>query len=122
MDNFFQSCPPLMNDGRAFTDYRQSSVREQANKQKNGIVREDNYRIMLQSNGGVIMDKAWEHSKKNNSCFPNQCIHNYPTRSTPGMMYEELTFYNAVRSESKTKKDSKCNEMEDYRMTYTNSK
>ena len=33
-DNFFHECPPMMDDGRLFTDYRSSQVREEVFKHK----------------------------------------------------------------------------------------
>lgn len=119
MDNFFQECPAMMSDGRIFTDYRSPARREQYNKTINGFVRDDDYRMFLQLNAEKIMDSTWDHSKKINSCFPNQCIHTFPTRSTPGMNYQELKLYNAVRS---GQKQAKCENLADYRMTITGSK
>ena len=37
MDNYYQGCPPMMNDGRGLTDYRSSQVREERFKYKYNI-------------------------------------------------------------------------------------
>jgi hypothetical protein len=122
MDNYWKGCPPRMNDGRFLQDFRTADRREQYIKHINGIVRDDDYRMFLQQNGAKVMDKEWEILRKTQSCFTNACIHNYPTRTSPGSNYEELQIYNAVRT-NKLKKSNKyyphCKQMPDYRMSHT---
>jgi hypothetical protein len=119
MDNFFKTCPPVMDDARLFTDYRPSATREQYLKNINGIVNEDNYRIFLQKNADHIMDKEWQFTKQTKSCFNNKCIHVYPTRSTPNLNNEELRVYNAVRTGKPVLKNVECSKLNDYRLTHT---
>ena len=40
MDNFHNSCPPMMSDGRLFTDYRTNIRANEHNKYINNIVRD----------------------------------------------------------------------------------
>ena len=115
MDNFFKSCPANMSDGRIFTDYRTSSRREQYNKTINGLVREDDYRAFLQSNGSKILDRIWTHNKEIYGCFPNQCIHRSPTRTTPANQYNEMQYYNAVRQNKPVAIKPVCAPLLDYR-------
>jgi hypothetical protein len=118
-NNFFKGCPALMSDARFLTDYRTPTTREQYNKYINGIVRDDDYRMFLQQNGTKIMDDEWAKDKKNNSCFPNECIHMFPTRSTPGMMYDEMNLYNATRRGKLAKPLPVCSTQPDYRASQT---
>jgi hypothetical protein len=114
MDNYWKTCPAVMSDARIFTDYRSSTTREHYNRTINGIVRDDDYRIFLQTNAEKIIDNEWNYNKTNNSCFPNDCIHNYSTRTTSDEHNEEHRVYNAVKS---GKQSAKCSNLQDYRMT-----
>jgi len=118
-DNFFKGCPPVMEDGRLFTDYRMSHRREQYNKSINGIVRDDEYRLFLQNNAENIMDKEWEYNRANNSCFVNVCAHNYPTRTPPGALHEEMELYNAVKTGKPVRRPPVCEKFSDYRASVT---
>jgi hypothetical protein len=117
MDNFYVECPANMSDGRIFTDYRTSSRREQFNKTINGIVREDEYRAFLQSNGDKILDRIWESNKQKNSCHPNPCVHRSPTRTTPSNLYNEMQLYNQVYyyKNPQSIEMAKCANLADYR-------
>ena len=68
------------------------------------------------------MNREWDLLRKTQSCFTNCCIHNYPTRTSPGSNYEELQKYNAVRK-NKVSKENKnyphCQKLPDYRMSHT---
>lgn len=118
MDNFYKNCPAMMSDGRLFTDYRSSHRREQYTKTINGIVRDDDYRAFLQSNAESIMDRVWQDAKKS-LCRPNVCIHTHPTRTSPGLNYEEMRLYNAVKTGKGLKQVPSCRPLADYRMTVT---
>lgn len=124
MDNYWKGCPPRMNDGRFLQDFRMPDRREQYIKHINGIVRDDDQRMFYQQNGEMIMDREWDILRKTQSCFTNACIHNYPTRTSPGSNYEELKVYNAVRK-NELKKNNKlyphCKKMPDYRASHTNT-
>ena len=122
MDNFFKDCPAVMSDGRAFTDYRTSSRREQYNKMINGIVREDDYRMFLQQNANTIMDNVWSIEKgKANKCQSKTCIHKEPSRTTSGANAEELKVYNAVKLGQMDPQAPRvaCSQSSDYRMSVT---
>jgi len=122
MDNFFKGCPARMEDGRFLTDYRQADTREQYIRTINGITRDDDYRMFLQGNGESIIDREWDILRRTQSCQTNCCIHNYPTRTTPGSNYEELNLYNAVRTNRLKPTDNiypRCSKKSDYRLTHT---
>lgn len=119
MDNFWKSCPPKMSDARFLTDYRTAVRREEYVKQINGFVRDDEYRMFLQKNGETIQDGTWESLKKNNSCWVNDCVHNYPTRVVPPQFVEERRNYDAIGVKPRTKTFA-CAQQADYRMVLTN--
>jgi hypothetical protein len=124
MDNYWKGCPPRMDDGRFLQDFRSPSRREQYIKHINGIVRDDDQRMFYQQNAEQIMDREWQILRRTQSCFTNACIHNYPTRTSPGSNYEELQMYNAVRKNKIMKEDKQyphCKQMADYRLTHTGS-
>jgi hypothetical protein len=124
MDNFFKGCPPRMNDGRFLEDFRQANTREQYIRTINGITTGDDYRLFLQNNAATIMNSEWNHLRKNNSCLTNRCIHNYPTRTSPGSNYTELMTYNKIRTHHpdysvENYPNGNCKKMPDYRMNHT---
>jgi hypothetical protein len=121
MDNFWKGCPPRMDDGRFLQDFRTPDRREQYIKAINGITRDDEQRKFYQNNAEVIMNKEWEILTQKQSCFTNCCVHNYPTRTTPGMNHEEMQIYNAVRKNKLQKNDPSypsCKKLPDYRMSH----
>lgn len=80
MDNYFKECPPMMNDGRLFTDYRASQVREELFRYKNSIISENEARMLRTNNAETIMDTEWQHLRENSSCFAQKrCFHKSPT-------------------------------------------
>ena len=125
MDNFRKGCPARMGHFRELTDYRPNDTINQNIMRINGIVRNDDYRMMLQQNAETIIDSQFNILKNHYSCQTNACIHNEPmTRTTPGSHYAEFKRYNAVRTNKIKKNDPdypKCNKAPDYRMTHTNS-
>jgi hypothetical protein len=120
MDNFFQSCPAKMSDGRFLADYRSANTRDQYIKTINGFVRDDEYRWFLQQNANSIMNKEWEILKEKNSCPTKVCVNQFPTRMTNGMLNEQMQTYNSVAS-GKLKESDKgfpsCAAWDDYRMS-----
>ena len=94
MDNFFKQCPPMMSDGRLFTDYRTNIRANEFLKHQNSIVRDDEYRVFLQQNAKKLMDKTWANEKQTKSCRVNQCVHTYPTRMQPAWFIKERDQYN----------------------------
>ena len=120
MNNFYKKCPPMMDDGRLFTDYRTAVRREETNKYINGIVRDDEYRIFLQDNAETIMDNIWDYNKKTNACWQNECVHNYPTRVYPPWFVQERKAYDDTHKPMAQRKVMyKCPAMNDYRVSQT---
>jgi len=122
MDNFYLDCPPMMSDGRLFTDFRTAIRRDEGYKYMNGIVRDDEYRVFLQQNAEKIMDETWKYTSKNKTCWKNECIHNYPTRAYPPWFVEERKAYDKLQlPKNKRTEIYTCPRYEDYRATHTNS-
>lgn len=116
MDNFFKGCPAMMSDGRLFTDYRTSIRTNEYIKYINGIERDDDYRLFLQSNAEQIMDNQWNEIKRTKTCNVNGCVHNYPTQMPSSLFIEEKKAVNDLYNNS-----SKyvCQKFDDYRTTNT---
>lgn len=116
MDNYFQQCPPMMNDGRLFTDYRSSQVREELFKYRNCLTSENEIRTLRIDNADEIMDSEWDRIRQTKSCFPRRnCYHGYPTTRTSTIYNNaELLAYNGVIPAPKC--DIDCY---DFRMTTT---
>ena len=95
MDNYFKECPAKMSDGRFLTDYRTATRREEQNKYVNGITRDDDFRLFQQLNANKIMEMTQDFNRQMNTCRPNSCIHNYPTRMFPGWFRQEIEKYNS---------------------------
>jgi hypothetical protein len=123
MDNFFQGCPPKMEDGRHLADFQSSTRRNEYIKYINDIWRDDQYRLFLQLNGKEIADREFKYLKKNHSCWVNDCIHNYPTRSLPRHYWQEMEAYNSIFNLNTNKTFEplrRCKKYEDYRMLSDN--
>lgn len=116
MDNYFQDCPPMMDDGRLFTDYRSSQVREEIFKYRNRVISENEARTLRIENGENIIDSDWDMTRKTKSCFPRrQCFHKQPmTHVSSSYNNAELLAYNGVISAPVCEID--CH---DYKMTST---
>jgi len=122
MDNYYKGCPPKMSDGRFLTDYRTAGTREQYIKTINGFVRDDEYRMFLQTNADRIIDRERHYIKVKNSCPTLTCVHKYPTRVTNGELHDEMKLYNNVqlgRIKFNNPKYPRCNNYPDSYMTYT---
>jgi len=116
MDNYFQGCPPMMNDGRLFTDYRSSQVREELYRYNNCVRSENEARTLRIENANQQMDEEWEYLRDTRSCFPRKnCFHRHPsTRVTTNYNTAELLAYNGEI------KPTKCGtDCSDYRLTAT---
>ncbi len=97
MDNYFQSCPPMMEDqGRHLGDFKTATRRNEYIKYVNDVHRDDQYRLFLQLNGGEILDNMWNYQRKYNSCWVNDCIHHYPTRSNTRHFVQEREAYDSI--------------------------
>jgi hypothetical protein len=97
LNNFFQNCPAVMSDGRHFTDYRSATSREEYNKYINNLVRDDEYRTLLQKNAKKIINLEWNKLSSDNSCVANKCVHAFPTRMTPQLLTQQMRDYNLSR-------------------------
>jgi hypothetical protein len=120
MDNFFQNCPPKMNDARHITDYQSATRRNEYIKYINDIWRDDQYRLFLQLNGKEIMDREWKYDKKYYSCWVNDCIHHYPTRSLPRHFWQEREAFDSIynmNTHELFEPLRRCTKYKDYRMT-----
>jgi hypothetical protein len=125
MDNFYQSCPPMMSDGRLFTDNRLATRRNEYVKYINNVVRDDVYRLFLQDNATKISDNEWSYHKKKNSCFQNKCVHVYPSRVYSPYFAQERKNHDAkprpyILSKApivSAKEMSTCGNYPDYRLT-----
>lgn len=117
MDNYFKNCPPVMSDGRHFTDYKSDTRRNEYIKYINDVLRDDDYRMLLQCNGTKFMDKEWDYYTKKMSCWENTCVHNYPTRVLPQFFPQELQAFNDSMNPSKPKLKNTCPVFRDYRLT-----
>ena len=116
MDNFFKNCPPVMSDGRHFTDWNNASRRNEHVKYINDITRDDDYRMLLQCNANDFINKDWNFYSKNLNCWDNSCIHNYPTKSSHQNFKKQLNDYNNLNNVKHS-----CNHLSDYRLSSKNN-
>ena len=122
MDNFYHNCPPMMSDGgRQFTDYKTPTRRNEYIKYINGITRDDQYRLFLQTNGSQIENNIWDYHKTNDSCKVNPCVHLYPTRNIPQHFMEEREAHDqrALNNYQSDKPNMGCPPYKDFRMSST---
>lgn len=97
MDNFYQNCPPMMEDGgRQLGDFQSATRRNEYIKYINDIWRDDQYRLFLQKNGQQILDREWKYQRDHNSCWSNDCVHQYPTRSLPRHFVQERQAFDSI--------------------------
>ncbi len=124
MDNYFKTCPAMMQDkGRNLGDFRTDTRRNEYIKKINGICRDDQYRLFLQQNGLKMMNKEFDDLTKNQSCWVNECVHNYPTRQSPTTFAQERMAYDS-KSDISTFKElaplRKCAKQQPYRLNPPN--
>ena len=115
MDNYYLRCPAMMSDGRLFTDFRASQVREEAFKRNNNLKTENEIRTFITNNGEKLMNIEWDLLTKNNSChLKKQCFHNNKyTKVTSQINNSEILMYNGDKQNTNV-----CNKTpHDYRMT-----
>ena len=67
-NNKFPDCPAIMNDGRAFTDYRSSCYINNLIKSENKIRNSYDYRQYLINNGSRIMNDIRLYNINKSSC------------------------------------------------------
>ncbi len=119
MDNYYRNCPPKMDDGRFTTNYKTSSSINEYVKYVNGITRDDDYRLFLQLNATKMMDSEWMWFRKNDSCWNNACVHNYPLRMDPKDFEQERLKANMLFQRKELPISLKCPVYADYRLTET---
>lgn len=119
MDNHFQQCPPKMADGRHFQDFKTATRRNEYIKYMNGIVRDDDYRLMLQKNSSDILQRTVDFHNTNTRCAPYACVHHYGTRTTPAEFAKEMSIYNALNDPKNQilSKEMQCKKRADYKMS-----
>lgn len=124
MDNFFHNCPPMMEDGgRHLGDFQTATRRNEYIKYINDIWRDDQYRVFLQKNGKEILDREWKFHKENNSCYVNDCVHHYPTRSLPRHFVQERQAHDSrfhLQDRNKMTPMRRCVKYNDYRLNPAN--
>ena len=118
MDNYYTNCPPR-SYSRDLTNYKTPSMINEYIKYENGIVRDDDYRLFLQTNAEKMMDSEWLFLRENYSCFNNACVHNYPLRMNPKMFTEERKKADSLFKDKILNDNLKCPKFADYRMTKT---
>jgi hypothetical protein len=94
MDNYFQECPPMMDDGRLFTDYRSPQIREEIFRHKHCVASENEARTLRTEHAEQIMDDEW-YTLREKSCYPRKnCFHKHPTTrvTTPDNIAEILAY------------------------------
>lgn len=116
MDNYFKECPPMMEDGRLFTDYRSSQVREEVYRFKNSVISENESRMLRTQNAETIMDTEWQNLRDIKSCFTQKrCYHKNPTTLVSSAYNNaEILSYNGLLPAPEC--DVNC---QDYRLTDT---
>lgn len=70
-NNKYPDCPAIMDDGRAFTDYRPSCYIDDVLRIQNGIKNSYDYRQFLINNGSKLINNIRLYNIKKSSC--NQC-------------------------------------------------
>ena len=78
-NNKYFQCPPLMSDGRAFTDYRPNCFMNNSVRSKNDINNSFQYRMYLTNNAEKIMDINRTYACQKNCCGPCQKPYNIGT-------------------------------------------
>lgn len=116
MDNYFKYCPAIMSDGRYFTDWRTSTRHDEFIKYINDIHRDNDYRLMLQQNATLLMNKEWEYLSGLSKCKNNKCVHDYPSVVSPELFKTEIQDYNDSMDRSK-KYNKKCEHYNDFRLS-----
>jgi len=69
-NNKYFNCPPRMNDGRHFTDYRANCYVNNLVRMSNGIISSYDYRQFLIDNATKLMEVNREYAYEKNGCSP----------------------------------------------------
>ena len=71
-NNKYFKCPPRMDDGRHFTDYRPNCHVNNLVRTNNAVINSHNYRMFLTHNGQKLMTLNRGYASEKNSCAPCQ--------------------------------------------------
>jgi hypothetical protein len=71
-NNKYFRCPPRMDDGRHFTDYRPNCHVNNLVRTNNAVINSHNYRMFLTHNGHKLMTLNRGYASEKNSCGPCQ--------------------------------------------------
>ena len=69
-NNKYPDCPAIMDDGRAFTDYRSSCYINDMIRVKNGLQNSYDYRQFLINNGSKLINTVRLYNIEKTSCTP----------------------------------------------------
>lgn len=116
-DCFYSNCPAINGNARGLTNYQNTWAFENNLRAKNGIVREDDYRLFLQTNAKTLMDMEWNELKNTQSCWNNVCVHTYPTRQNPLTFSEERKKANMALQSNTIPADMICKRFMDARIS-----
>ena len=120
MDNYYCNCPAMAGPGfRELTNYKSATCNNEYIKYVNGIVRNDDYRLFLQTNANAIANSEFIYFKENDSCFNNACVHKYPLRMDPRLFSKERENANELFTKKELPKSFECTKYPDYRLTDT---
>mgnify|MGYP006169034261 FL=1 len=84
-NNKYFNCPPRMDDGRHFTDYRPNCHVNNLVRSNNATLNSHEYRMFLTHNAGKLMDLNRTYTTQKNGCGP--CMKPY----NQGTMLPEQT-------------------------------
>jgi hypothetical protein len=94
MDNKFHMCPPVMSDGRIFSDHRQQAIYNANVMNANQLANNTEYGKFIHENGNSIE----QHIKNKclcNSCWINKKIHVFDTIITLNQIDWKNKAYNS---------------------------
>jgi len=114
----------MMEDqGRHLSDFKSATRRDEYIKYVNDIWRDDQYRLFLQLNGQELLDREWAYYRKYQSCWVNDCVHNYPTRGNPRQFAQEREAYDSIYNLKTNKQMApmrQCQKYQDFRLNPKN--
>lgn len=116
-DCFYSNCPAINGNARGLTNYQNPWSYENNLKTKNGIVREDDYRLFLQTNAKTLMDMEWNELKNTQSCWNNVCVHTEPSRQNPATFAAERMRANMALQSNTIPKNMICKRFMDARIS-----
>jgi hypothetical protein len=72
---FSYNCPAIMQDGRFITNYIRQRTFDQHIRGINNIESAQDYKVFLQNNGDVILNKERAYNNENNVCkLDGKCV------------------------------------------------